>query len=38
MTLRSEVDERDIATFAKYNQQKHTSGETLLEEMQVYRI
>ena len=37
--LRSEARERDIATsFAKYNQQEHTSGETLPEEMQVYRI
>ena len=37
--LRSEASERDIATsFAKYNQQEHTSGETLPEEMQVYRI
>ena len=37
--MRSEARERDIATsFAKYNQQEHTSGETLPEEMQVYRI
>lgn len=37
--LQSEAHERDIATsFAKYNQQEHTSGETLPEEMQVYRI
>ena len=37
--LQSEACERDIETsFAKYNQQEHTSGETLPEEMQVYRI
>lgn len=37
--LRSEAHERDIATsFAQYNQQEHTSGETLPKDMQVYRI